>query len=81
MNLKRLIGSVLTAGVVSASSIGIGAGVASATTNESGSAVVQQVDWRGGYGHGWGRDYGHGYYHGGWPLHRWWHPWGWPWRW
>ena len=87
MNLRRLIGSVLIAGAVGASSLGIGAGAANASTNEgsSGTAVVQQVDWRGGYGHGrgygFGRGYGHGFYRGGGPINRWWHPWGWPWRW
>ena len=79
MNLKRLIGSVAIAGVVGASTLGIGAGVANANTSEpdSRTVVVQPADWRG-YGHGHG--YGHGY-RGGWPINHWWHPWGSPWHW
>jgi hypothetical protein len=85
MNLKRLIGSVAIAGAVGATTLGIGAGVASASTDESssGTAAVQPVDWHGGgYGHGGGHGYGHDYGNrGGWPVNHWWHPWGWPWRW
>jgi hypothetical protein len=87
MNLKRLIGSVAIAGVVGASTLGIGAGIANAdpTPSNSGTAAVQPADWQGGgHGRGWGHDYGHGYGHGygyGWPGDRWWHPWGWPWHW
>jgi hypothetical protein len=84
MNLKRLIGSVAIAGVVGASSVGIGTGVANANPAESnsGTAVVQPADWHGDYGrgHGWGHGYGHGY-GGGWPINRWSHPWGGPWHW
>ncbi len=79
MNIKRLIGSVAIAGVVGASTLGIGAGIANASSAESnsGTAVVQPVDWHGGgYGHGWGHGYGRGYW-GGWHGDRW----GWPWRW
>lgn len=83
MNLKRLIGSVAIAGFAGAASLGIGAGVANATTDESssGTAVVQPVDWR---GYDRGHDFGHGYgrdYRGGWPINHLWHPWGGPWRW
>ena len=85
MNLKRLIGSFAAAGIVGASTLGIGAGVANANTTQSddGTASVQQVDWRGGHGfHGGGHGYGYGHdFRGGWPGARWWHPWGWPWRW
>ena len=83
MNVKRLIGSVAIAGVVGASTIGIGAGVANANPAESnsGTAVVQPVGWYGyGHGRGYGRGYGHGF-RGGWPVHRWWHPWGGPRHW
>jgi hypothetical protein len=88
MNLKRLIGSVAVAGVVGASTLGIGAGVANADAGQShsGTAEVQPTDWHGyggGFGHGRGHDYG-GYdygYRGGWPVDRWWHPWGVPWHW
>jgi hypothetical protein len=85
MNIKRLIGSVAVAGIVGASTLGIGDGIANASTDQpnSGTPVVQTVDWRGGhgYGHGFGRGFGrgwgHGYGHwGGWPGFRW-HPWGW----
>ena len=79
MNLKRLIGSVAIAGVVGASTLGIGTGIANAnpTQSSSGTAVVQPVGWHGGgYGHGWGHGYGHGHW-GGWGGDRWWHPWRW----
>jgi hypothetical protein len=79
MNLKRLIGSVAIAGVIGASTLGIGTGIANAnpTQSSSGTAVVQPVGWHGGgYGHGWGHGYGHGYW-GGWGGDRWWHPWRW----
>ena len=83
MNIKRLIGSVAVAGIVGASTLGIGEGIANASTEQanSGTPAVQTVDWRGGhgygYGHGYGRGWGHGYGHwGGWPGFRW-HPWGW----
>jgi hypothetical protein len=68
MNLKRLIGSVAIAGVVGASTLGIGSGIANAspTQSSSGTAVVQPVGWHGG---------------GGWHGDRGWHRWGWPWRW
>jgi hypothetical protein len=79
MNIKRMIGSVAVAGVVGASTLGIGGGIANASPaqSSSGTAAVQPVDWHGG-GHGHG--YGHGY-RGGWPGVRWWHPWGWRWHW
>jgi hypothetical protein len=85
MNLKRLIGSVAIAGVVGASSLGIGAGIANASParSNSGTAAVQPVDWHGhGYGHGrgYGHGYGHGDYRGGWPGFQWWHPWGGDWH-
>ena len=85
MNLKRLIGSVAIVGVVGASSLGIGAGIANASPAQpnSGTAAVQPVDWHGhGYGHGrgYGHGYGHGDYRGGWPGFQWWHPWGWGWH-
>jgi hypothetical protein len=75
VNVKRLIGSAAIAGVVGASTLGIGAGVANAKTSESnsGTAVVQPADWHG-YGRGRGYDPG---FRGGWPINRWWHPWGW----
>ena len=79
MSIKRLIGGVAIVGVVGASTLGIGAGIAGArpAASSSGPAVVQPVDWHGG-GHGWGgHGWGHGGWHGGWG----WHPWGWPWDW
>jgi hypothetical protein len=82
MNIKRLIGGAAVAGIVGASTLGIGAGVANAGTDQpnSGATAVQTVDWHGngyGYGRGNGRGWGHGYGHwGGWPGFRW-HPWGW----
>jgi len=82
MNLKRLIGSVAVAGVVGASTLGIGGGIANASPAQtsSGSAAVQPVDWHGGgHRHGYGYGYGHDY-RGGWPGFRW-YPWGGPWRW
>ena len=84
MNLNRLIGSVAIAGVVGASALGIGGGVANAESGQahSGTAEVQPADWHGYGDHG--RSFGHGYghdYRGGWPVDRWWHPWGWPWHW
>jgi hypothetical protein len=83
MNIKRVISSLAIAGIVGASTLGIGTGIANASTTQSnsGTTTVQQVDWRGGghgYGHGFGRG-GFGYPGGyGNPF---WHPWGWPWRW
>jgi hypothetical protein len=55
MNIKRLIASVAIVGVVGASTLGIGAGIANASPAESssGTAVVQPVGWHGG-GHGVG---------------------------
>ena len=71
MNLKRLIGGIAAAGIVGASALGVGAGVANASP----------VGWHGdGYGHGYGHDYGHGGYWGGWHGDPWWHPWDWGWR-
>ena len=86
MNFKRFISGVAMAGVVGASALGIGAGIANADSGEptSGAAVIQPADWHGYYGdrgHGWGHGYGHDYYRGGWPIGRWWHPWGGPWHW
>ncbi|OBF40565.1 hypothetical protein A5724_07230 [Mycobacterium sp. ACS1612] len=83
MNFKRVIGSVAIASAIGVSSLGIGAGVANASTDSthSGTAVVQPVDWRGyGHGHDWGHGYGRGF-RGGWPDNHWWHPWFRPWRW
>jgi hypothetical protein len=78
MSIRRLISSVAVAGIVGASSLGIGDGIANASTEQSNSdtAVVQQVGWHG-YGYGYGHGRGHGYGHwDGWPGFRW-HPWGW----
>ena len=54
MNIKRMIGSVAVAGVVGASTLGIGGGIANAspTQSSSGTAAVQPVDWHGGGGTG-----------------------------
>jgi hypothetical protein len=79
MKIKRIFGGVAVAGVVGLSTLGLGEGVASASTTPSGSdtAVVQPVDWHGGYGYGHGYGGGRGYGHwGGWPGFGW-HPWGW----
>ena len=81
MHIKRLLGSLAVAGIVGTSTLGIGEGVANASTSPSSSdtAVVQPVDWHGGHGyggHGFGHGYGHGYGHwGGWRGFGW-HPWG-----
>jgi hypothetical protein len=83
MNLKRLIGSIALAGVVGASTLGIGAGIANASPDSSTSAtaLVQQAGWHGyGYGHGYGHDYGRGGYWGGWHGGPFWNPWGWRWH-
>jgi hypothetical protein len=87
MNIKRVISSLAIAGIVGASTLGIGTGIANASTTQSnsGTTTVQQVDWRGG-GHGFGHDYGHGFGRGGFGYpggygNPFWHPWGWPWRW
>jgi hypothetical protein len=84
MHIKRLIGSVAVAGIIGVSTLGIGEGVANASTSPavSDTAVVQPVYWHGGHGFGpgFGRGFGHGYGHrywGGWHGFRWWHPWGW----
>jgi hypothetical protein len=80
MRIKRLMGRVAVAGIVGVSTLGIGTGIANASTDQanSGTPVVQSVDWYGhGYGHGYGHDWGHGYGRGGgWPGFGW-HPWGW----
>jgi hypothetical protein len=87
MNIKRMISSVALAGIVGASTLGIGTGIANASPAESnsGTTTVQPVGWHGGGGHGYG---GHGFgggwgggYRGGWGGDPFWHPWGWPWRW
>ena len=60
MNIKRLISSVAIAGIVGASTLGIGAGIAGANPAQasSGTAAVQPVDWHGGgHWHGWGHGY------------------------
>ena len=81
MNVKRVISSVVIAGLVGASTLGIGTGIAAASPTQPNSVTttVQSVGWHGGghgYGRGWGRDY-----RGGWHGDPFWHPWGWPWRW
>lgn len=81
MHIKRIFGGVAVAGIVGLSTLGLGEGVANASTAPSSSdtPVVQPVDWHGGhgYGYGYGHDGGHGYGHwGGWPGFRW-HPWDW----
>jgi hypothetical protein len=83
MNLKRLIGSVAIAGIVGASTLGIGAGIANAdpTQSSSGTAAVQPVDWHGGHGRGWGHGYGHDYRYGWRAGYPWGHQWGWRWHW
>ena len=75
MNIKRVISSIAIAGLVGASTLGIGTGIANAGTEppNAGTATVQPVGWHGGgHGHGWG--YGD---RGGWRGD----PWGWPWGW
>ncbi len=92
MNVKRVISSVAIAGLVGASTLGIGTGIAAASPTESNSATttVQPVGWHGGGWPGGGHGFGHGYGHGGgYGFHGggygygnpFWHPWGWPWRW
>jgi hypothetical protein len=66
MNIKRLVSTVAIAGLVGASTLGIGAGIANADTTQStsGTVAVQPADWHGGgHWHGWG--------HGYWGGHRW----------
>ncbi|MDT5207782.1 MAG: hypothetical protein QOF67_197 [Mycobacterium sp.] len=75
MNSKRIISSIAIAGIVCASTLGIGSGIAEASPAQpnSGTTTVQPVGWHGG-GHGGGHGYGRGGGYG-------WHPWGWPWLW
>ena len=87
MNIKRVISSIAIAGIVGASTLGIGAGIAEASPAQpnSGTTTVQSVGFHGGGfhgggGHGFGRGGGYGY-HGGGYGNPFWHPWGWPWRW
>jgi hypothetical protein len=87
MNIKRVISSIAIAGIVGASTLGIGSGIAEASPAQpnSGTTTVQPVGWHGGghgggFGHGYGRGGGFGY-RGGWGGDPFWHPWGWPWRW
>ena len=82
MNIKRVISSIAIAGIVGASTLGIGAGIAEASPAQpnSGTMTVQPVGFHGGGGHGFGRGGGYGY-HGGGYGNPFWHPWGWPWRW
>ena len=84
MNIKRVISSIAIAGIVGASTLGIGSGIAEASPAQpnSGTTTVQPVGFHGG-GHGGGHDYGRGGgfgYRGGWHGDPFWHPWGWPWR-
>ncbi len=90
MNIKRVISSIAIAGIVGASTLGIGSGIAEASPAQpnSGITTVQPVGFHGGGGHG---GFGHGGasgtagvgFRGGGRLtgHPFWHPWGWPWRW
>jgi hypothetical protein len=89
MNIKRVISSIAIAGIVGASTLGIGSGIAEASPAQpnSGTTTVQPVGFHGGggghggFGHG-GFGHGGGYgYHGGGYGNSFWHPWGWPWRW
>jgi hypothetical protein len=83
MNIKRVISSIAIAGIVGASTLGIGSGIAEASPAQpnSGTTMAQSVGWHGGGGHGgFGRGGGYGY-HGGGYGNPFWHPWGWPWRW
>jgi hypothetical protein len=86
MNIKRVISSIAIAGIVGASTLGIGAGIAEASPaqSNSGTTTAQPVGFHGdgghGGGHGFGRGGGYGY-HGGGYGNPFWHPWGWPWRW
>ncbi|MDT7793061.1 MAG: hypothetical protein QOD59_2497 [Mycobacterium sp.] len=84
MNIKRVISSIAIAGIVGASTLGIGSGIAEASPAQPnpGTTTVQPVGFHGGGGghggFGRGGDYG---YHGGGYGNPFWHPWGWPWRW
>jgi hypothetical protein len=85
MNLKRLIGSVAIAGVVGASTLGIGAGIANANPaspaqSSSATAVVQPAYWHGGGGYGFRHRGGYGYFRHGFPGY-FGHPFGRPWGW
>jgi hypothetical protein len=82
MNFKRLIGGIAVAGVVGASTLGLGAGAANAspTQSSSGTALVQPAGWHGyGYG-GYGHGYDRGGYWGGWHGGAFWNPWAWRWH-
>jgi hypothetical protein len=86
MNIKRVISSIAIAGIVGASTLGIGSGIAEASPAQpnSGTTTVQPVGFHGGGGHGGGHGFGRGGgygYHGGGYGNPFWHPWGWPWRW
>jgi hypothetical protein len=88
MNVKRVISSIAIAGIVGASTLGIGSGIAEASPAQpnSGTTTVQPVGFHGGGGHGgFGHGgFGHGGFRGGgygFPGRPFWHPWGWPWRW
>lgn len=82
MNLKRIVSAIAVAALVSASTLGIGAGVSAADTGHpntgtstSHTSQIQSVDWH-------GRDHWHGRGYGdGWRGIPWWHPrpWGWHW--
>jgi hypothetical protein len=84
MNIKRVISSIAIAGIVGASTLGIGAGIAEASPAQpnSGTTTAQPVGFHGGGGGhgGFGRGGGYGY-HGGGYGNPFWHPWGWPWGW
>jgi hypothetical protein len=84
MNIKRVISSIAIAGIVGASTLGIGAGIAEASPAQpnSGPTTAQPVGFHGGGGGHGGFGHGGGYgYHGGGYGNPFWHPWGWPWGW
>ena len=93
MNVKRVISSVAIAGLVGASTLGIGTGVATASHNRiefrnDHSAAGRLARWRmamamatdsgTAIGHGGATAFTAAGYGYGNPF---WHPWGWPWRW
>jgi hypothetical protein len=77
MNVKRVIAVTASAGLIVASTLGVGAGVANAGSHLPAPNAAHSVDWHGrGHWHDGGGD-GHGWRDAPWWLHRW----GWGWHW
>jgi hypothetical protein len=83
MNFRKIIGAVAVAGVVGASTLGVGIATANAQPPLQPSTTVvhsESAGWHGGgHWHGWGHRRW-----GGWHGVPWWHAWGghpWGWGW